>query len=238
MPEHAARLGKLLRKADPPITHAYIAFPHLKAYFDAHCSSMAAPADSTRIGDWAEHFCDVSRPYCMTTTQLYNTVKRHVPKVGFLGGVAFKHAGLTVNSSSSRIHDSYADALIIREGDSEVHTHACDAVCTESKGRSNYANVACHPGEGVAIAWEVLRSAELVSCPSGWECDPLHLKTSAPQSTPPPTDSDMRCYEARYLDLGSAAGGDIALLRRHWEGHGRAEGRDPYCEGVLEKYDQ
>ena len=35
-----------------------------------------------------------------------------------------------------------------------------------------YSDVHCKPGEGVAIAWEVLRSAGLVSCPEhGPECD-------------------------------------------------------------------
>ena len=112
-------------------------------------------------------------------------IEEHIPKVGFRGGVAFKHA-FGVNSSSSRIHDSYAEHLKPRFGNGKgaEHqpasraVHACNAVCMLSTdGRLHdradpYSDVHCKPGEGVAIAWEVLRSAGLVSCPKhGPECD-------------------------------------------------------------------
>lgn len=105
-------------------------------------------------------------------------------------GVALKHdfPGLR-NSTVLRIHQSYEDILLprppdrpaaeTRTGTTTVPAHACNAICKvrmgdnrtdgEPEGRIN-----CHPGEGVAVAWEVLRSAGLVSCPSDWqECEPI-----------------------------------------------------------------
>ena len=174
VPEHTANLNRLLTEADPPFTHGYLAFPHLPAYFDAHCDfrNGGPPPDATKIGDGTEAFCDVRKPTCMGDSPLYAAVRKAIPNVAFLGGVALKH-NFDVNTTCSRIHDSYKDR-IVEEGpvhlDPEarpVHVHACNVIC-EHKGRRR-----CEVGEGVAIAWEVLRSANLLHCPANWPCDPL-----------------------------------------------------------------
>ena len=189
VPEHTDRLNTLLEAANPPFTHGYFAFPHLPAYFDAHCTFRKGgpPPDPSKIGDGAEAYCDIAKPTCMGSSPLYATIRSHIPNAAFLGGVALKH-NYDVNSSCSRIHDYYKD-LIVEQGpihpDPEgrpVHVHACNAICKfeHRRGHGNiapYADTHCIVGEGVAIAWEVLRSVGLLSCPSEWKsCDPLKFQ--------------------------------------------------------------
>ena len=180
VPEHSKMLEELLSTAEPKFTHGYFTFPHDVPYFDAHCASDSGgpKPNPSKVGDEVEQFCKHATPSCVQSSSIFRVIEEHIPKVGFRGGVAFKHA-FGVNSSSSRIHDSYAHHLKPRfgNGKGEEHlpakeaVHACNAVCMLSPdGRLHdradpYADVHCKPGEGVAIAWEVLRSAGLVSCP-------------------------------------------------------------------------
>jgi len=187
VPEHSKMLEELLSTAEPKFTHGYFTFPHDVPYFDAHCASQQGgpKPDPSKVGDEVEQFCKHATPSCVQSSHIFRVIEERIPKVGFRGGVAFKHA-FGVNSSSSRIHDSYAKHLKPRfgNGKGEEHlpaslaVHACNAVCMLSPdGRLHnraepYSDVHCKPGEGVAIAWEVLRSAGLVSCPKhGPECD-------------------------------------------------------------------
>ena len=187
VPEHTESLNNLLESADPPFTHGYFAFPHLSEYFDAHCEFRkgGAPPDPAQIGDGSEAFCDITKPTCMGTSPLYAAIRKHIPSAAFLGGVALKH-NFDVDSTCSRIHDSYKDS-IIEEGPAHldpeggpVHVHACNAICKHEPavgdGNSPYEDTHCHAGEGVAIAWEVLRSVGLLSCPPERTCDPLEFQ--------------------------------------------------------------
>ena len=186
VPDHTDHLTHLLGSANPPFTHAYFSPPHLTEYFDAHCDFRRGgpPPDPTKIGDGAEAFCDITKPTCMGTSPLYDVIRRHIPNAAFLGGVALKH-NFDVDSTCSRIHDRYSGD-ILEEGpvhrDPEgrpVHVHACNAVCNvaHTPGETDpYADTHCKLGEGVAVAWEVLRSAGLLSCPKEWKCDPLEFQ--------------------------------------------------------------
>ena len=188
VPDHTDHLNTLLESADPPFTHAYFSPPHLTEYFDAHCDFRKGgpPPDPTKIGDGSEAFCDITKPTCMGTSPLYAAIRSHIPNAAFLGGVALKH-NFDVDSSCSRIHDTYRGD-IMEEGpvhrDPEgqpVHVHACNAVCnvahTPGDGTDPYSDAHCKVGEGVAIAWEVLRSVGLLSCPKEWKsCDPLQFE--------------------------------------------------------------
>ena len=190
VPAHSKMLEELLSRAEPKFTHGYFTFSHDMPYFDAHCVSDSGGAnpDPGNVGDEVEAFCNVASPSCVQSSALFRHIQEHIPTVGFRGGIAFKHA-FGVNSSASRIHDSYAEhikprfgngkgSLTDRKGSAALAVHACNAICKLSTdGRLHdraapYSDVHCKPGEGVAIAWEVLRSAGLVSCPSnGQECD-------------------------------------------------------------------
>jgi len=187
VPEHSKMLEELLNTAEPKLTHGYFTFPHDIPYFDAHCVSDAGgpKPNPSKVGDEVEQFCNGASPSCVQSSPLFQKIYKHIPNVGFRGGVAFKHA-FGVNSSTSRIHYSYAEHLKPRFGNGKgsehlsasLAVHACNAVCMLSPdGRLHdradpYSDVHCKPGEGVAIAWEVLRSAGLVSCPkNGPECD-------------------------------------------------------------------
>jgi hypothetical protein len=200
LPENADRLSALLKNAKDPFTHGYFTFPHDRDYFDAHCNfekggakpdplkvgDGAAPSRLHKVGDEAGELCKV--PDCVESSPLFQTIRAQIPNVGFRGGVAIKHDSPGVsNSSMVRIHKSYADNLLPRppdrpaaetRSDGSGPAHACNAICkvrtgadadNEPAGRIN-----CHVGEGVAVAWEVLRSAGLVQCPPDWsECEPL-----------------------------------------------------------------
>ena len=187
VPDHTNHLNTLLESADPPFTHAYFSPPHLTEYFDAHCDFRKGgpPPDPSKIGDGSEAFCDITKPTCMGTSPLFAAIRSHIPNAAFLGGVALKH-NFDVDSSCSRIHDAYSGD-IAEEGpvhrDPEgrpVHVHACNAVCNIAhtpSGTDPYVNAHCKAGEGVAIAWEVLRSVGLLSCPKEWKsCDPLKFQ--------------------------------------------------------------
>jgi len=187
VPDHTSHLETLLESADPPFTHAYFSFPHLTEYFDAHCDFRKGgpPPDPSKIGDGSEAFCDITKPTCMGTSPLYAAIRSHIPNAVFMGGVALKH-NFDVDSSCSQIHDTYSGD-IVEEGpvhlDPEgrpVHVHACNAVCNIAhtpSGTDPYVNAHCKAGEGVAIAWEVLRSVGLLSCPKEWKsCDPLEFQ--------------------------------------------------------------
>ena len=187
VPEHSKMLEELLSTAEPKFTHGYFTFPHDVPYFDAHCASDSGgpKPNPSKVGDEVEQFCKHATPSCVQSSHIFRVIEEHIPEIGFRGGVAFKHA-FGVNSSSSRIHDSYAEHLKPRFGNGKglehlaasSAVHACNAICMLSPdGRLHdrtdpYSDVHCKPGEGVAIAWEVLRSAGLVSCPKhGPECD-------------------------------------------------------------------
>lgn len=56
-------------------------------------------------------------------------------------------------------------------------------------------------------------------------------KKAAPKapSPPPLNDEQAQCYLDRYPDLQEAFGDDLNAARRHWNDHGRREGRTHEC---------
>ena len=232
VPEHTRALATLLKTANPQFTHGYITHPHLAKYFEAHCDwRRGGPKpDPAKVGDSTEFFCDVAQPNCMSTSILHRVVKQYIPNVGFLGGVAFKHAN-GVNSSSSRIHEKY-ERLMVAEGG--AHVHACNAVCEvgqtsgarlSASGKIRYADFTCQLGEGVAVAWEVLRSAGVLnkSC-SHWQpefegCDPLEFRRAWELRSHPRCEAGSRnpfeheCLEAARVAAGLSDDddGDVAF---------------------------
>ena len=185
-PKHTEALEELL--GSYPFTHAHFQFPHFRKYFDAHCEyRKGGPApDPRKIGDGVETFCDLTKPACMGTSPLYAVIKRHIPKVSFLGGVNLRHGLSDKNTSCSRIHDTYEHDIVedfpshYSHDGKLVHVHACNAICSHGENASGlplYGDTSCRPAEGVVVAWEVLRSAGLLTCPREWtSCDPIEIQ--------------------------------------------------------------
>ena len=185
-PKHTEALEELL--GSYPFTHAHFQFPHFRKYFDAHCEyRKGGPApDPRKIGDGVETFCDLTKPACMGTSPLYAVIKRHIPKVSFLGGVNLRHGLSDKNTSCSRIHDTYEHGIVedfpshYSHDGKLVHVHACNAICSHGENASGlplYEDTSCRPAEGVVVAWEVLRSAGLLTCPIEWTlCDPIEFQ--------------------------------------------------------------
>ena len=185
-PKHTEALEELL--GSYPFTHAHFQFPHFRKYFDAHCEyRKGGPApDPRKIGDGVETFCDLTKPACMGTSPLYAVIKRHIPKVSFLGGVNLRHGLSDKNTSGSRIHDTYEHDIVedfpshYSHDGKLVHVHACNAICSHGENASGlplYGDTSCRPAEGVVVAWEVLRSAGLLTCPIEWTlCDPIEFQ--------------------------------------------------------------
>ena len=169
-------------------THGYYWPPHWPAYFDAQCKKVqhGVPPDPTKVGDRAEHFCDLADDACVAQSPLLRTIKRHVPNVGVQGGLALRRqdanawwipdARLSRGTGVDRVEARYHnDKLIARRRAAEYNVHACDVICAEQGHRpSRHGGASCEPAEGTVLAWEVLRSAGLVECPPGWKgCDDL-----------------------------------------------------------------
>lgn len=186
-PKHTEALEELL--GSYPFTHGHFQFPHFRKYFDAHCEyRKGGPApDPRKIGDGAETFCDLTKPACMGTSPLYAVIKRHIPKVSFLGGVNLRHGLSEQNTSCSRIHETYEPDIVedfpshYTHDGKLVHVHACNAICSQhgenASGLPLYEDTSCRPAEGVVVAWEVLRSAGLLTCPTEWTlCDPIEFQ--------------------------------------------------------------
>ena len=185
-PKHTEALEELL--GSYPFTHAHFQFSHFRKYFDAHCEyRKGGPApDPRKMGDGVETFCDLTKPACMGTSPLYAVIKRHIPKVSFLGGVNLRHGLSDKNTSCSRIHDTYEHDIVedfpshYSHDGKLVHVHACNAICSHGENASGlplYGDTSCRPAEGVVVAWEVLRSAGLLTCPIEWTfCDPIEFQ--------------------------------------------------------------
>jgi hypothetical protein len=186
-PNHTKALDELL--ASYPFTHGHFQFQHFRNFFDAHCESRnGGPApDPKKMSEGEdETFCDFTKPACMGTSPLYAVIKRYVPNVSFLGGVSLKHGPSDQNTSCSRIHDTYEHDIIedkpshYSHDGKLVHVHACNAICSHGENVSGlplYEDTSCRPAEGVVIAWEVLRSAGLLTCPIEWTlCDPIEFQ--------------------------------------------------------------
>jgi len=169
-------------------THGYYWPPHWPAYFDSQCEKVqhGVPPDPTKVGDRVEHFCDLTDDACVAQSPLLRTIKRHVPNVGVKGGLALRRqdanawwipdARLSRGTGVDRVEARYHnDKLIARRRAAEYNVHACDVICAQQGHRpSRHGKVSCEPAEGTVLAWEVLRSAGLVECPSGWKgCDDL-----------------------------------------------------------------
>jgi len=183
-PNHTKALDELL--ASHPFTHGYFQFQHFRNFFDAHCEYRhggPAPDGETMSAGEDETFCDFTKPACMGTSPLYAVIKRHIPKVSFLGGVNLRHGPSDQDTSCSRLHDTYEHDIVEdrpshynHEG-KLVHVHACNAICENAGGLPLYEDTSCRPAEGVVIAWEVLRSAGLLTCPREWtSCDPIEIQ--------------------------------------------------------------
>ena len=183
-PNHTKALDELL--ASHPFTHGYFQFQHFRNFFDAHCEYRhggPAPDGETMSAGEDETFCDLTKPACMGTSPLYAIIKRHIPNVAFLGGVNLRHGPSDQDTSCSRLHDTYEHDIVEdrpshynHEG-KLVHVHACNAICENAGGLPLYEDTSCRPAEGVVIAWEVLRSAGLLTCPREWtSCDPIEIQ--------------------------------------------------------------
>ena len=165
VPGHESNLDALLRDAQPPFTHGYYTQSHDPAYFDAHCEFARGGEmpDPSKVGDRVETPCDPMEPSCQPA--MLSTIQKYLPDVGVRGGLALhRNDGDSNNSTLVRIAKSYeADLLPKPDGHPGLSAHACNVICQPG--------VACLPGEGLGIAWEVLRSAGLQECDSSCPCD-------------------------------------------------------------------
>ena len=178
LPEHADRLDKLIADADPPITHAYYMHAHPPEYFEAQCikATTGVMPDPTKVGDNAEQeACDITTPACQASTAQFAPFAKRLPQVGVRGGIHLKHADDPTSkptSAAARVHDTYRDFIqghLDNNGRAQS-AHACNIICAGAGTEEQ----ACAPAEGLALAWEVLRSAGLRQCFKGWKgCDPL-----------------------------------------------------------------
>ena len=173
LPENADRLEKLIAEADPPITHAYYMHAHTPEYFEAQCvkAKTGVMPDPTKVGDNAEQeACDITTPECQASTAQFAPFAKRLPQVGVRGGIRLKHDN-TPTSAAARVYDTY------RNFTQWDHGHACNIICAGAGTEEQ----ACAPAEGLALAWEVLRSAGLRQCFKGWKgCDPLWGKHESP----------------------------------------------------------
>ena len=161
---YESNLDALLRDAQPPFTHGYYSSPHDPAYFDAHCEfERGGPMpDPSKVGDTVEAPCDPAVPSCHPA--MLWTILKYLPGVGVRGGLSLHRNKGNNNSTLVRIAKSYeADLLPKPDGHPGLSAHACNVICQPG--------VACLPGEGLGIAWEVLRSASLQECDSSCPCD-------------------------------------------------------------------
>ena len=173
LPEHADKLEKLIAEADPPFTHAYYMQPHNPLFFEAQCTkdTTGVLPDPTKVGDAAEELCDITTPACQASTAQFAPFAKWLPQVGVRGGVCLKH-DIDPKSAAARVFDSYRNSIQGHAGAQGVGPsgHACNIICAGAGTEEQ----ACAPAEGLALAWEVLRSAGLRQCFKGWKgCDPL-----------------------------------------------------------------
>ena len=174
------RLDKLIADADPPITHAYYMHAHTPEYFEAQCvkAKTGVMPDPTKVGDNAEIPCDITEPACQASTAQFAPFAKRLPQVGVRGGLNLKH-DRDPKSAAARVYDTYRDLIqghLDPWGRGQMD-HACNIICAGAGTEEQ----ACAPGEGLALAWEVLRSAGLRQCFKGWKgCDPLWGKHESP----------------------------------------------------------
>ena len=118
--------------------------------------------DASKVGDNVEIPCDPASPSCHPA--MLWTILKYLPDVGVRGGLSLHRNKGNNNSTLVRIAKSYeADLLPKPDGHPGLSAHACNVICQPG--------VACLPGEGLGIAWEVLRSAGLQACDSSSPCD-------------------------------------------------------------------
>ena len=188
LPEHADNLEKLITEADPPFTHAYYMHAHTPKYFEAQCfkATTGVAPDPAKVGDAAEQgdYCDIVTPACQASTAQFAPFAKWLPEVGVRGGVNLKHDN-DPKSAAARVFDTYKHFVYGHGGDRftpdgvpgdfsgenwSPYAHACNIICAGAGTEEQ----ACAPAEGLAVAWEVLRSAGLRQCFKGWKgCDPL-----------------------------------------------------------------
>ena len=190
LPEHADNLEKLITEADPPFTHAYYMHAHTPKYFEAQCfkATTGVAPDPAKVGDAAEQgdYCDIVTPACQASTAQFAPFAKWLPEVGVRGGVNLKHDN-DPKSAAARVFDTYKHFVYGHGGDRftpdgdplfgppqiayvDQYAHACNIICAGAGTEEQ----ACAPAEGLAVAWEVLRSAGLRQCFKGWKgCDPL-----------------------------------------------------------------
>lgn len=193
LPEHADKLEKLIAEADPPFTHAYYMDAHTPPYFEAQCVKATAGVwpDPTKVGDDAEReasWCNIATPACQASTAQFAPFAKWLPQTGVRGGISLKHDN-DPKSAAARVFDTYKHFVYGHGGDQftpdgtpfgedgtsfgedySPHGHACNIICAGAGTEEQ----ACAPAEGLAVAWEVLRSAGLRQCFKGWKgCDPL-----------------------------------------------------------------
>ena len=226
-PKHTKALDELLTSY--PFTHGHFQFPHFRKYFDAHCKYRnGGPApDPKEIGDGVETSCDLTKPACMGTSPLYAVIKRRIPNVSFLGGVGLRHGLSKQSTGCSRIHDTYEHDIVedfpshYAQDGKLVHVHACNAICSHTprenvSGLAPYEGTSCRPAEGAVVAWEVLRSAGLLTCSPEWtSCDPIEFQplwvlgardgTGESKASCPPGERNAvkdECYAATVESVG------------------------------------
>ena len=191
LPEHADKLEKLIAEADPPFTHAYYQDAHTPPYFEAQCvkATTGEWPDPTKVGDGAPReasWCNIATPACQASTAQFAPFAKWLPQTGVRGGISLLNHHKSPKSAVARVFDRYkhfvhghggdkftpdGDPLSGDKGYSPFDpAHACNIICAGAGTEEQ----ACAPAEGLALAWEVLRSAGLRQCFKGWKgCDPL-----------------------------------------------------------------
>ena len=192
LPEHADKLEKLIAEADPPFTHAYYTDAHTPPYFEAQCvkATTGVRPDPTKVGDGAERgasWCNIATPACQASTAQFAPFAKWLPQTGVRGGISLLNHDNSPESAVARVFDTYKHFVYGHGGDRftpdgdplfgppqiayvDQYAHACNIICAGAGTEEQ----ACAPAEGLALAWEVLRSAGLRQCFKGWKgCDPL-----------------------------------------------------------------
>ena len=72
-----------------------------------------------------------------------------------------------IRGGRARVFDTYRNFI---QGHEDAWDHACNIICAGAGTEDQ----ACVPAEGLALAWEVLRSAGLRQCFEGWTRGVIH----------------------------------------------------------------
>merc|ERR1740130_820274 len=148
---HLGALEGLLNKHEPSFTNAYFWAPNDESYFDMQCAKLAVSRDPLTVQKLTRAFqgatqaqCDLDDEECRHGSPYFQAFRKAVPSqaLGFVGRP--KKRATELEEMSGYFETQQEEAW-------------CNVVCMESDATK------CSPSAGVPFAWEVLRSAGVLS---------------------------------------------------------------------------